>query len=176
VEAPTIDFDRKARTIVAQGDRKHPVSSVFLQVGQKGKASTMVVTAPRLSYADSERQARYSGGVTARGDDWVMTASRADVFLNAASASRTAGPSQLDHITANGGVVVQQQERRAEGEKLLYTAATQSWVMSGGSPMLSDPVNGTVHGDSLTFYSRDDRVVVEGEGAVRAVTHTHVSH
>ncbi len=176
VEAPTIDFDQRARTIVAQGDRKRPVSSVFLQVGQKGKASTMVVTAPRLSYADSERQARYSGGVTARGDDWVMTASRADVFLNAASASRTGGPSQLDHITANGGVVVQQQERRAEGEKLLYTAATQSWVMTGGSPMLSDPVNGTVHGDSLTFYSRDDRVVVEGDGSARAVTHTHVSH
>jgi lipopolysaccharide export system protein LptA len=82
----------------------------------------------------------------------------------------------LDHIVATTHVRVQQQERRAEGEKLLYTAATRTWVMTGGSPMLSDPVNGTVRGDSLTFYSGDDRVVVEGDGSSRAVTHTHVSH
>ena len=47
--------------------------------------------------------------------------------------------------------------------------------MTGGSPMLSDPVNGTVHGDSLTFYSHDDRVVVESDGSSRTVTHTHIS-
>ena len=175
VEGQTIDFDQKARTIVALGDRKRPVSSVFLQVDGKGKASTMLVTAPKLNYADNERQAHYSGGVTAHGQDGVMTADHADVFLNAASASRSGGPSQLDHIIANRHVLVQQQERRAEGEKLLYTAATGSFVMTGGSPMLSDPVNGTVQGDSLTFYSHDDRVVVEGNGSSRTVTHTHVS-
>jgi lipopolysaccharide export system protein LptA len=175
VEGQTIDFDQKNRTIVALGDRKRLVSSVFLQVDGKGKASTMLVTAPKLNYADNERQARYSGGVTARGEDGVMTADHADVFLNAASAARTAGPSQLDHITANTRVLVQQQERRAEGEKLVYTAANGSFVMTGGSPVLSDPVNGTVRGDSLTFYSHDDRVVVEGKGSSRTVTHTHVS-
>lgn len=175
VEGQTIDFDQKARTIVALGDRKRPVSCVFLQIDGKGKASTMVVTAPRLNYADSERQAHYSGGVTARGQDAVLTADHADVFLNAASTSRAGAPSQLDHIVANTHVLVQQQERRAEGDKLLYTAANGSFVMTGTSPMLSDPVNGTVRGDSLTFYSHDDRVVVEGEGSSRTVTHTHVS-
>ena len=91
------------------------------------------------------------------------------------SATRTTGPSQLDHIIAYAHVLVQQRERRAEGEKLVYTAATGSFVMTGGAPMLSDPVNGTVRGDSLTFYSHDDRVVVEGDSSSRAVTHTHVS-
>jgi lipopolysaccharide export system protein LptA len=176
VDAQTIDFDQKARTILALGDRKRPVSSVFLQMDAKGKASTMLVSAPKLNYTDSERQARYSGGVTARGEDAVMTADHLDVFLNAASASRTSGPSQLDHITASTHVLVQQQERRAEGEKLVYTAAKSSFVMTGGSPTLSDPVNGTVRGDSLTFYSHDDRVVVEGSGSSRTVTHTHISH
>ncbi len=175
VEAQTIDFDQKARTIVAQGDRKRPVSSVFLQVDSKGKATTMLVTAPKLSYTDHERQARYSGGVTARGEDAVMTADHVDVFLNAASASHATGPSQLDHITASTHVLVQQQERRAQGEQLLYTASAGSFVMTGGSPILSDPVNGTIRGDSLTFFSHDDRVVVEGNGSSRAVTRTHVS-
>jgi lipopolysaccharide export system protein LptA len=176
VEAQTIDFDQKARTILALGDRKRPVSSVFLQVDSKGKSSTMLVTAPRLNYADSERQARYSGGVTAHSEDGVMTADHADVFLNALSATHTVGPSQLDHIIANTHVLVQQQERRAEGEKLFYTASTGTFVMTGGTPTLSDPVNGTVRGDSLTFFSHDDRVVVEGNGSSRTVTHTHVSH
>jgi lipopolysaccharide export system protein LptA len=175
VEAQTIDFDQKARTILAQGDRRHPVSSVFLQVNGKGKATTMLVTAPKLSYADSERQARYSGGVTARGEEGVMTADQLDVFLNASTASRVGQPSQLDHITANTHVLVQQQERRAEGDKLVYTAANGAFVMTGGPPILSDPVNGTVRGDSLTFYSHDDRVIVEGNGSSRTVTHTHVS-
>jgi lipopolysaccharide export system protein LptA len=177
VEAPAIDFDQKARTILAQGDKKHPVSSVFLQVDEKGKSSTMLVTAPKLNYADNERQARYSGGVTARGEEGgVMTADHADVFLNAAGQTRTVGPSQLDHILAIAHVLVQQQERRAVGEHLLYTASTGAYVMTGGAPELSDPVNGTVRGDSLTFYSHDDRVVVEGKGTSRAVTHTHISH
>jgi lipopolysaccharide export system protein LptA len=176
VEAQTIDFDQKARTIVAVGDRRRPVTSIFQQVDAKGKATVMLVNAPRLNYADNDRQARYSGGVIARGEDGVMTADQADVFLNAASATHATGPSQMDHIVATSHVHVQQQDRRAEGEKLVYTAATGTFVMTGGSPMLSDPVNGTVRGDSLTFYSHDDRVVVEGNGSSRTVTHTHISH
>jgi len=175
VEAQTIDFDQKARTIVAFGDRKRPVTSVFVQLDSKGKSTQMLVTAPRLSYADNDRQARYSGGVTARSEDGVITADQADIFLNAAGAARAQGPSQLDHIVAGAHVRLQQQERRAEGEKLVYTAANGTYVMTGGNPMLSDPVNGTVRGDSLTFYSDDDRVVVEGSGSSRTVTHTHVS-
>ncbi len=187
VEAQTIDFDQKTRSLAAQGDRKRPVSSVFVQVDGKGKASTMLVTAPNLNYTDSEREAHYSGGVTAHGQDAVMTADHVDIFLNAASASggpgqktelgngSKPGPSQLDHIIASTHVLVQQQERRAEGEKLVYTAASGSYAITGGSPMLSDPVNGTVRGDSLTFFSHDDRVIVEGDGSSRAVTHSHVS-
>jgi lipopolysaccharide export system protein LptA len=176
VEAPAIDFEQKTRTIVATGDVKHLVSSWFTQVDAKGKSSTMLVTAPKLNYSDNERQAHYSGGVTVKSNDGVMTAGRADVFLNpAGTKAAIAGPSQLDHIVATTHVLVQQLERRAEGEKLVYQASTGTYVMTGGSPMLSDPVNGTVRGDSLTFYNRDDRVVVEGSDSTRAVTHTHVS-
>ena len=176
VEAPAIDFEQKTRTLVATGDPKHPVSSWFAQVDAKGKSSTMLVTAPKLNYSDNDRQAHYSGGVTAKSEDGVMTAAKADVFLSPAGAKPgTAGPSQLDHIIAITHVLVQQQGRRAEGEKLVYQASTGTYVMTGGSPVLSDPVNGTVRGDSLTFYNHDDRVVVEGSDSTRSVTHTHVS-
>jgi lipopolysaccharide export system protein LptA len=181
VEAPSIDFDQKTRTLVAQGDLKRPVTSFFTQVDAKGKSSTMLVTAPRLNYSDTDRLAHYSGGVTAKSEDGVMTAAKADVFLSPSGATGSgakqgiAGPSQLDHIVATTHVLVQQQDRRVEGEKLVYQASSGTYVMTGGSPMLSDPVNGTVRGDSLTFYNRDDRVVVKGSDSTRAVTHTHVS-
>ena len=35
--------------------------------------------------------------------------------------------------------------------------------MSGGAPMLADAQRGTIRGDSFTFYSRDDRVLVESD-------------
>jgi len=184
VQAQTIDFDEKARMIVATGDEKRPVTSVFLQVDSKGRSATLLVTAQKLTYEDNQRQAHYSGGVTARGADGVMTAGRADILLKpsqvsakegAGAPSPLMGPSQLERITAGGHVVVQQKERRVEGEKLVYEASSGIFRMTGGPPMLSDPVNGTVRGDSLTFYSRDDTVVVEGGDTSRAVTRTHVS-
>jgi lipopolysaccharide export system protein LptA len=181
VEAPSIDFDQKTRTLVAQGDLERPVTSFFTQVDAKGKSSTMLVTAPRLNYSDTDRLAHYSGGVTAKSEDGVMTAAKADVFLSPSGATGSGakqgipGPSQLDHIVATTHVLVQQQDRRVEGEKLVYQASSGTYVMTGGSPMLSDPVNGTVRGDSLTFYNRDDRVVVKGSDSTRAVTHAHVS-
>ena len=168
------------------------MTSVFLQVDGKGKATTMLVTAPRLNYEDKERQAHYSGGVTARSEDAAMTAGRADIFLTPASLSPPGaspnpaargqgaglpamGPSQLERIVASTHVVVQQKDRRVEGDRLVYEAAKGVYQMTGGAPMLSDTVNGTVRGDSLTFYSRDDRVVVEGGDSSRAVTRTHIS-
>ena len=36
----------------------------------------MLVTAPKLNYSDTDRQAHYSGGVTAKSEDGVMTAGR----------------------------------------------------------------------------------------------------
>ncbi len=186
VQAQTIDFDEKERTLVASGDEKRPVTSVFLQVDGKGRSSTILVTAQRLSYEDNQRQAHYTGGVTAKGADGVMTAVRADILLKPSQVSAKEGagpgppssavaPSQLERIVAGGHVVVQQKERRVEGDKLVYEASSGVFRMTGGPPVLSDPVNGTVRGDSLTFYSRDDTVIVEGGDASRAVTRTHVS-
>ena len=189
VQAQTIDFDEKARTVVASGDEKRPVTSVFLQVDGKGRSTTVLVTAQKLTYEDNQRQAHYSGGVTAKGADGVMTAAQADILLKPSPVGAKEdpgttspgapgsglGPSQLERIVAGGHVVVQQKERRVEGDKLVYEASDGVFRMTGGRPTLSDPVNGTVRGDSLTFYSRNDTVVVEGGDSSRAVTRTHVS-
>jgi len=133
------------------------------------------VTAPQLKYSDRERRASYTGGVQAKSEDGVLTAERADALLSAAGNAQGGAPGRLESIVASGGVLVRQRDRSVRGEKLEYQARSGTFVMSGGTPTLTDPVNGTVRGNSLTFYSRDDRVVAEGGDASRAVTHTHIS-
>jgi hypothetical protein len=43
----------------------------------------------------------------------------------------------------------------------VYTAADGKYVLTGGSPSIFDAERGTVQGHSLTFYNRDDTVLVE---------------
>jgi lipopolysaccharide export system protein LptA len=179
VEAPTIEFDRPNRSLLAEGTAAKPVISVFLQVGKNGKASTVVVTAARLVYNDSARRARYTGGVLARGEGLTMTASSADVLLDAVAAKESrsiASPSRLNQIVAVGSINLRQQERTASGQKLVYTAADEKFVLTGGPPLLLDPEQGTVRGDSLTFYSRNDRVLVDSDESSRTVTRTRIVH
>ena len=69
--------------------------------------------------------------------------------------------SQLDKVVADGNVALVQPTRRGRGDHLVYTAKEGKYVLSGKSPSISDAERGTVQGDSLTFYNRDDRVLVE---------------
>jgi len=51
----------------------------------------------------------------------------------------TCRPGQLDRIVGQGDVVVQQPGRRAVGQQLVYTAADDKFVLSGGSPSILMP-------------------------------------
>jgi lipopolysaccharide export system protein LptA len=182
VEAPTIDFDREKRTLVAQGGGPQAVSTVFVQPDKNGKLTPVNVTGRRLTYSDQTRQARFEGGVVLKGADATITADHADVFLKAraggaAAPNQPEGASQLDRIVAEGGIEIAQASRRATGSKLVYTAADGRFVLTGSegkSPSIFDAERGTITGDSLTFYSHDDRVVVGSSESSRTVTQTRV--
>lgn len=178
VEAPAIEFDRPNRSMIAQGTGSENVSSVFVQGDKSGKVTPVVVTAQKLTYVDADRRARFSGGVVAKGADAIVSADRVDVLLQAseqrASTVQTQGPSQLNRIVAERNVVVQESGRRATGEHLQYASQDGSFVLTGGPPTILDAQRGTIRGDSLTFYSRDDRVIVESAGSSRTVTRTHI--
>jgi lipopolysaccharide export system protein LptA len=72
-------------------------------------------------------------------------------------------------------VVVQQPTRRADGQNLVYTAADQKFVLTGGPPSIFDAERGRTTGVSLTFFRRDGRVLVEGEASSPVVTQTRVA-
>jgi lipopolysaccharide export system protein LptA len=179
VESPTIQFDREHRSLVAQGTAAHPVSTVLVQIDKSGKATPVTITSPRLAYNDADRKIILDGGVTAKGNDVTMTAREMTVFLRSraqsAGTSNGATPGQLDRIVADGGVVITQPSRRATGERLEYLAADDKFVLTGGSPSIFDAEHGKITGDSLTFFRRDDRVLVEGRDTSPTTTRTRVA-
>jgi lipopolysaccharide export system protein LptA len=184
VAAPSIEFDRNHRSILAKGSASQPVSTVLVEAGEHGRVVPSMITSGQLSYVDSQRQAHYTGGVTAKSADFTLTSEQMDVFLqaqNQASGERrssglTAGEAgKLDHIVAQGQVVVTQPTRRATGDRLIYTAADEKFVLTGGPPSIFDAERGKITGVSLTLFRGDDRVLVEGTDTSPSVTQTRVA-
>jgi lipopolysaccharide export system protein LptA len=210
VEAPSIQFDRDRRFLVAQGAPAQPVSTVLVQsklalpgtvqpdkvqpaalpTGGEHKAkiksqekpgdtSPVAITSARLTYADADRHAHYDGGVIAQGTNFTVSAITMDAYLLPRSQTSgnqsLAGAGQLDHMVAEGNVVIVQPGRRAEGKMLVYTAADDKFVLTGGPPSIFDAERGKITGVSLTFFRGDDRVLVEGKASSPVVTQTRVA-
>ena len=208
VEAPSIQFDRDQRSLVALGTAAQPVSTVLVQqkldqpekegqlkpdhdtkksehktneksVEKFDEASPITITAARLTYSDADRRAHYSGGVAARGTSFESTSDEMDAYLLPRSQSTNnqalSTPGRLDRMVAQGSVVVQQPSRRAEGKTLVYTAADDKFVLTGGPPSIFDAERGKITGVSLTFFRGDDRVLVEGKASTPVVTQTRVA-
>ena len=180
IEAPTIDFKREPREVIASGDQGHRVTTVFVEQDKSGKATPVNVTAAKLTYVDAQRQAHFAGGVTMKGADTTVTADRLDIYLRSTPTKEAgvgqpnSGPSQLEKAIASGHVVIEQPNRRASGENLTYTSGDAKFVLTGGPPSIFDAENGKVNGDSLPFYQHDDRVLVESRNAP-TVTRTRVA-
>ncbi len=181
VRAPAITFNRADRSMLAEGVFPQRVDTLFLQTEATGAISQTHVTANHLDYSDPQRRAHFSGGVVMRSAQGTVTADDAIAYLlprvqGPAARESARGsddtPSQIDHVVADGHVVVQQPGRRATGNHLVYTAAQAKYVLTGGNPSIFDAERGSVNGDSLTFYSHDDRVLVESKGTSPAITQT----
>jgi lipopolysaccharide export system protein LptA len=216
VIAPSIEFDRDRRFLVAQGTSAQSVSTVLVQaklsdpdkpsptkpspnqvdpgkapVGGERKANMgkteekpgstgpVAVTSARLTYADAERKAHYEGGVIAKGTGFTVSSTTMDAYLSPRRQTSinqsVAGPGQLDHMVAQDNVIVVQPARRAEGQRLVYTASDDKFVLTGGPPSIFDAERGKITGVSLTFFRADDRVLVEGKASTPVVTQTRVA-
>jgi lipopolysaccharide export system protein LptA len=177
LEAPSIEFQKESRMVIANSSPNQKVSTVWLGSDTGGKVTPVEVRANHLVYRDSERQAHYEGGVTVTSSDLTVTSNQMDVFLAPAGGSSSppaVGPAKLEKIVASGSVVLTEPNRRGTGNQLVYTASDDKFVLTGGPPSIFDAERGKITGVSLTLYRQSDRVVVEGDSSSRAVTQTRV--
>ena len=159
-----------------------------------GAAGVMRITSGGMTYSGGERKASFTGGVTGQDATGTLHSASLEVYLapersagvkaapvpktKGAGGSQMSGPGgQIDHVVAMGHVDFQQGERKATGDKLVYTADDEHYVLTGTAdvpPRVTDPGHGTVTGSSLIFNNRDDSVVVS-RGQSATVTDTHTS-
>jgi len=191
VRAPVIDFDQQTRTIVAHADTAQSVSSLFVQQDPDGKFTPVEITADKLTYVDAERRARYTGSVLVKSPTSNISGQQIDIYLKSADASQSGqtrtqakanstipgseGPSRIDHIIVTGKVVATEPNRRAVGDRLVYTADDGKYFLTGKNASIFDAEHGQVWGDSLTFYNRDDRVLVESKAPSPTVTKARIT-
>jgi lipopolysaccharide export system protein LptA len=187
IEAPSIEFDRNRRSVVARGSPSQSVSTVLVQTQKSGKVTPVKIASSRLSYSDSERKAHFEDGVQAKGADLTIVAREMDVFLQSrdqstpnqpvagTSAGTGAGTGKIDHIVAREQVIITQPGRKATGDQLVYTSSDDKFVLTGGPPSIFDAEHGKITGVSLTLFRHDDRVLVEGDNSSPTVTQTRVA-
>ncbi len=146
VEAPVIDFDRTGKKVVAKGGARAVLAGGVRVFGSE------------MTYTDAARTVELGGPVRVVDAGGTVEAESGVVYL---------GPGGLggsvERVVAQGGVVVDQPGREAKGEKLVYTAGDETYLLTG-SPRLVDAVQGTVAGSSIRFRRGEDTVVVSGEG------------
>ena len=171
VQAPLLDFDRTGKTVTARN------GVIAILTGAQG--DPVRVTGSSTVYRDAARTLEIAGPVRVVDAGGIVTSKAATVYLlpvatpakaPAANAGLLGG--KVERVVATGAVVVEQPGRRATGERLLYTAADETFLLTG-SPRLVDAERGTVTGASLRFKRGDESVVVSGEGG-RVKTETQI--
>jgi lipopolysaccharide export system protein LptA len=188
--APVIAIDRSKGLLKAWGEETgtEPEVEVNFAGGSsrsKRPAEPSEVHSRTLVYSDGERLADFQGDVRAAQGDAAIHAEEARVYLKPKAsaeepeAKSSAGKrgSQLDRLVATGHVVFTEPGRRGNGEKLVYTADDEKYVLTGtpaAPPRLWDRNQGTTTGDALIFSSQTDKVQVMG-GKSSVVTETHVT-
>jgi lipopolysaccharide export system protein LptA len=144
------------------------------------------VTSREMVYSDATRQAEFTGGVRVLDADGDMRSQEATAFLRPAGSGSASGSGsgqpaksagaagasvlggEVERIVATGQVDITQPGRHATGERLVYTAGDQMFVLTGTKatpPKVVDAQQGTATGASLRFHSGDDSVVISGDGA-----------
>ncbi len=185
VEAPLLEFHQTDRTLVARDERgtEGAVRTVLVDAGRDPKQTARTPDPPvrvvsrQMTYDDAKRQVHFTGNVRVEDKDGTMRSQEATVYLLPAAGSGTplkSAPSttpvslggRVDHMVGTGAVVLQQPGRTATGERLVYTAADQTFLLTGTTsdpPKMVDQLQGSVTGASLRFTNGEDSVVISGK-------------
>lgn len=183
ISANVIDIDRDEQTLHAIGNvvselvDNTPDDKSQAQNGAPSKANQAankadtapvftIVHAPELSYRDDKRVAVYSGGVKLVRGTMTVKSKELRAFLTPKSEKKN-DESSLDHAFADGDVVIVEAKptrtRTGTSEHCEYYTKENKVVLNGGAPQMVDSYKGITKGRQLTYYSDDDRLVVEGQ-------------
>jgi lipopolysaccharide export system protein LptA len=187
IQADHVDIDREKRMIVADGhvitqsreEKKNDDTTPAPAPAKPAEAGATVVftlvKAPHMVYTDEDRLARYSGGVFLNRGGLQMKAAEMRSWL-----AEEGADDRLQKAFADGGVQIVQtgplRTKTGSSEHAEYYTDEEKIILRGGDPQLSDNVRGSTRGAELTYYSNDDRLLVNGSPAKPAISHIRRKH
>ena len=173
VESSSIDVYRRERRVSSGvGVRTTffqapPTDSGEARTKPKRENRPVTIEADRLEYLDQGRKASYRGNVHLLAEDTTLDADRVDVYFH----SEPGGPSaEVERAVAEDHVKVRQPARLATGDRAEYFAGEGKILLTGGPPTLRDEQKGFTTGQRLTFFIRDDTLLVDGGDESRTVS------
>lgn len=167
LQADVVEIDRDNNILKAHG---HVISQLLDKAKDDDtrKPATKpaarvftVVKAPELTYNDDDRLAIYQGGALLNRPNMQVKAREIQAFLR-----DDTDDSSLDHAFADGKVEIVQTApgriRNGSSEHAEYYVDEDKVILEQGQPQFLDNVRGSTRGNKLTWFSRDDRLLVNG--------------
>jgi len=168
VRADNMELDNGERMMTAWGGAQSAFYDFEREV-EKGRKEIVPVftTSDKIVYTDANRTARYEGNVHVKQGTDQIDAAVADAVLDEAH--------KLVQLTAARNVIMTQPQRRATGDQVVYTAATDTAVLTGNLAMVEDKEReGVTRSAKLTLHLRDARIeAVDESSNKRRVKTTH---
>lgn len=181
IAADAISIDRDAETLHATGSVvSELVDNRGNNNGSAADAKTAsdplytTVKAPDLVYHDDTRLALYTGGVTMVRQHMTVDSDQMKAILTPKTDDNS-NQSSLDHAIADGHVkvfdtVAEGHTRTGTGDHCEYFTKDDKVVLNGGAPQFVDSLKGVTKGKQLTYFSGEDKLIVEGETKQQAFT------
>jgi lipopolysaccharide export system protein LptA len=187
IQGREIFIDREAQRLEAHGDvvtrvvdsspSGSPDGSAAAQPGQTQPGQTKqspapvtprgfsVVSAPEFTYDGKIKQGFYRENAHLERTGLDVRSRYLKTFFEEVPKRGGGTETQLEHLEADGAVDILQKPpghvRRGRGEHAEYYLGEERMVLSGGQPEVTDPQRGTTRGPKITWYSREDRMLVE---------------
>lgn len=161
LRAPIIRIDRQKNTLAAEGG---VLSS--LPVDGRGIAT---IRARSLRYDDAQKLAVYTGAASLSRPGLDLKGETLRLWFVEEPTAGGGTETKLDRLFADKAAEVvektPERTRTGRGEHLEYYARDERMVLTGGNPLVQDSNRGISRGAVITWYSRQDRLIVDNTGA-----------
>lgn len=193
VQGREVFIDRTAQKLEARGDvvtrvadssqagspeAGAPAPASQAQPGQSKKAGApprgfSVVTAPEFTYDGKIKLGFYRENAHLERAGLDVRSRYLKTFFEDEPKRGGGTETRLEHLEADGAVDIIQRPpgkiRKGRSEHAEYYLDEERMVLTGGQPAVTDPQRGTTRGPKITWYSREDRMIVETLGAKERV-------